>query len=141
MLITILENFSSEIDASESYLTRNLNPIKTSLMLMYFLERIHESYSITELRIKHVSDFLMKSLRSILKNQYFPTEIKAQVRSKDIFETDAMSYMERQDAYELMDTKIMDRIMKELWFSDIDISGHFLDQSTAYQIMKEPGSE
>lgn len=69
----------------------------------------------------------MKSLRSILKNLYFPTEIKAQVRSKDIFETDAMSYMERQDAYELMDTKIMDRIMKELWFSDIDISGHFLD--------------
>jgi hypothetical protein len=40
--------------------------------------------------------------------------------------------MEKQDAYELMDTKIMDRIMKELWNSDIDISGHFLDQSTAF---------
>jgi len=49
--------------------------------------------------------------------------------------------MERQDAYELMDTKIMDRIMKELWNSDIDISGHFLDQSTAYRILKNPGGE
>jgi hypothetical protein len=38
-----------------------------------------------------------------------------------------MSYMERMDAYQLMDTKIMDRIMKELWNSDIDDSGSFLD--------------
>jgi hypothetical protein len=35
--------------------------------------------------------------------------------------------MESMDAYTLMDTKIMDRIMKELWNSDIDMSGHFLD--------------
>jgi hypothetical protein len=79
------------------------------------------------LRVKHITDFLRKSLKSILKNLYYPTEIKAQVLQKDIFETNAMSYMEKQDAYELMDTKIMDRIMKELWNSDIDISGHFLD--------------
>jgi hypothetical protein len=35
--------------------------------------------------------------------------------------------MERMDAYTLMDTKIMDRIMKELWNSDIDVSGSFFD--------------
>jgi hypothetical protein len=49
------------------------------------------------------------------------------VQEKDIFETDAMSRMEKMDAYTLMDTKIMDRIMKELWNSDIDVSGKFLD--------------
>jgi hypothetical protein len=79
-LITILENFSSEIAPEESYLSRNLNPIKTALLLINFLERIFESYAITELRVKHVSDFLMKSLKSILKNLYYPTEIKFQVR-------------------------------------------------------------
>jgi hypothetical protein len=35
--------------------------------------------------------------------------------------------MEKMNAYTLMDTKIMDRIMKELWNSDIDVSGNFLD--------------
>jgi hypothetical protein len=38
-----------------------------------------------------------------------------------------MSYMERMDAYTLMDTKIMDRIMKELWNSDIDVSGTVME--------------
>jgi hypothetical protein len=40
------------------------------------------------------------------------------------------------DAYTLMDTKIMDRIMKELWSSDIDVSGHFMSQSTSFQLLK-----
>ena len=52
-----------------------------------------------------------------------------------------MTYMERMDAYALMDTKIMDRIMKELWSSDIDVSGNFMAQSTAYQIWNAPESE
>jgi len=47
-----------------------------------------------------------------------------------------MTYMERMDAYTLMDTKIMDRIMKELWSSDIDVSGHFMSQSTTFQLLK-----
>ena len=45
------------------------------------------------------------------------------------------------DAYTLMDTKIMDRIMKELWNSDIDVSGSFFDQATAYIIWNKPDSE
>lgn len=75
-LITILEDFSSEIAPDKSYLTKNLNPIKTALLLIHFLERIFQSYAITELRVKHITDFLMGSLKAILKNLYYPTEIK-----------------------------------------------------------------
>ncbi len=123
----MLEKFRINSETHESYLATNLNPIKTSVLLMDFVEKIYMSYAITEFRVNAIRDFVMVSLRSILINLYFPLEIKAQVRQKDIFEVDAMSYMERMDAYTLMDTKIMDRIMKELWNSDIDISGNFLD--------------
>ena len=34
-----------------------------------------------------------------------------------------------------MDTKVMDRIMKDYWNSNIDISGHFLNTSTAFKII------
>jgi hypothetical protein len=37
-----------------------------------------------------------------------------------------------------MDTKIMDRIMKELWNSDIDVSGGFWDASAIFQIWRKP---
>jgi len=49
--------------------------------------------------------------------------------------------MERMDAYTLMDTKIMDRIMKELWNSDIDVSGTILEQSTCNKILKDADDE
>ena len=45
------------------------------------------------------------------------------------------------DAYSLMDTKIMDRIMKELWNSDIDVSGRFWDLSTLFTIWNKPEDE
>ena len=94
---------------------------------MDLVDKLYEQYTITEFRVNSIRDFTMKNLRSILINLYYPIEIKKQVQEKDIFETDAMSYMEKMDAYTLMDTKIMDRIMKELWNSDIDVSGKFLD--------------
>jgi hypothetical protein len=131
-LLSILEKFLLNSDPKDSYLATNLNPIKTSVLVMDFVLRIHQSYAITEFRVNSLRENLMNSLRSILINLYYPLEIKTQVRQKDIFGVEAMSYMERMDAYTLMDTKIMDRIMKELWNSDIDISGHFLDQSTSY---------
>ena len=49
--------------------------------------------------------------------------------------------MEKMDSYSLMDTKIMDRIMKELWNSDIDINGSFLDQATCYKLYENPKLE
>ena len=39
------------------------------------------------------------------------------------------------DAFQLMDTKVMDRIMKEYWNSDIDTSGSFFQASTGYQLL------
>ena len=126
-LITVLESFLINAEPNETYLATNLNPIKTSVLLMDFGQRIYKSYAITEFRVNALRDFVMTSLRSILINLYNPLEIKTQVRQKDIFDVEAMSYMERMDAYQLMDTKIMDRIMKELWNSDIDDSGSFLD--------------
>jgi len=140
-LISTIEYFLMTIEPIESYLATNLNPIKTSVLLMDLVLKIYESYAITEFRVNSIKDFLMKSLRYILINLYYPIEIKMQVRQKDIFETDAMSYMERMDAYTLMDTKIMDRIMKDLWNSDIDVSGTILEQSTCNKILKDADDE
>jgi hypothetical protein len=41
----------------------------------------------------------------------------------------------------LMDTKVMDRIMKEYWKSNIDTSGSFFQASTSYQLLKADYSQ
>lgn len=43
-----------------------------------------------------------------------------------------MYYMELWDLFGLMDTKVMDRIMKEYWNSNIDANGSFFQASTSY---------
>ena len=40
------------------------------------------------------------------------------------------------DAFQLLNTKVMDRIMKEYWNSNIDTSGSFLATSTNYQLLR-----
>ena len=56
------------------------------------------------------------------------------VRRKDHSNKNALTYMEMMDAFQLMGTKVMDRIMKEYWNSSIDTSGSFFQVSTAYTV-------
>ena len=84
---------------------------------MDYLNRAQELYDVTEFRVTALVDDIKSNLKSILVNIYNPVEIKMQITEKDIFKIDGLSYMETMDAYTLMDTKIMDRIMKELWHS------------------------
>lgn len=43
--------------------------------------------------------------------------------------------MEKMDSYKLLDSKVMDRVMKDYWNSNIDSSGYFLSCSTCFNIM------
>lgn len=80
-------------------------------------------------------DCITKSLRSIFANLYYPLEFEILVSNKDIFDTNALAYMEKMNSYDVMDTKIMDKIMKEYWTSNIDLGDSFFLASTCYNIL------
>ena len=48
---------------------------------------------------------------------------------------DSVYYLERVDAFEIMETHILDRVMQEYWQSNLDASGSFLGASTAFGIL------
>ena len=48
----------------------------------------------------------------------------------------SLYYLEHLDAFEVMETHIMDRVMQEYWQSNLDASGSFLGASTLYGIVK-----
>lgn len=54
---------------------------------------------------------------------------------------DSLFYLERLNAFEIMETHIMDRVMQEYWQGNLDASGFFFEASTAYGILSYPGSE
>ena len=43
--------------------------------------------------------------------------------------------MEKLDSFKLLDTKVMDRIMKDYWNSNVDASGSFMGNSTCFNIL------
>ena len=48
---------------------------------------------------------------------------------------DTLYYLEHLDAYEIMETHIMDRVMLEYWGGNLDAGGFFFEASTAYSIL------
>ena len=54
---------------------------------------------------------------------------------------DSLYYLERLDAFEIMETNIMDRVMQEYWQSNLDASGSFFETSTAYGILFRSNTE
>ena len=47
----------------------------------------------------------------------------------------SLYYLEHLDAFQIMESNIMDRVMQEYWQSSLDASGHFLGASTCYGIL------
>ena len=56
-----------------------------------------------------------------------------------MFNRDSLYYLERLDAYEIMETHIMDRVMQEYWQSNLDAGGSFFGASTCYSIVSRYG--
>jgi hypothetical protein len=101
----------------------NVNPILTGVKIINILYRMSQRYPICEFRASTLMDILTDQCRQILVNLYLPIELKISVRRNDLANHNSLYYMELMDAFSIMDTKVMDRIMKEYWNSNIDKSG------------------
>ena len=124
-----------EEDGSNSYLLTNLNPIKTAVHMLMLLSQIETKYSVASLRTEHLAEIINKQARSVLKKLFFPRQMRFQLRQIDLTNRDALYYLERLDAFDIMETHIMDRVMQEYWMSDLDASGSIFSASTAYGII------
>lgn len=110
---------------TQTYLVTNVNPMLTGTKIINILWQISERYTTSKFRAELLIDQMTEQTRNILVNLYLPIELKIQVKRKDLKNRNSLYYMELMDAFRLMDTKVMDRIMKEYWSSNIDTSGSF----------------
>ena len=51
----------------------------------------------------------------------------------------SLYYLERFDAFKIMETNIMDRVMQEYWQSNLDANGSLFEASTSYRILNSFG--
>ena len=53
----------------------------------------------------------------------------------------ALYYLEHLDAFQIMESHIMDRVMQEYWMSNLDSSGSIFGASTTYSILTHQDGE
>ena len=123
-LLNALESFIIG-EKKNTYLVTNVNPMLTGVKIINVIFIMSERYPVCEFRAGTLIEILTNQCRQILVNLYMPNELKISVRRKDLANRNSLYYMEKMDAFRLMDTKVMDRIMKEYWNSNIDTSGSF----------------
>lgn len=61
--------------------------------------------------------------------------MKFQLRQVDLMNRDSLYYLERLDAFDIMETHIMDRVMQDYWQGNLDAGGSFFEVSTCFGIL------
>jgi len=91
---------------------------------------------VTSLRTQHLATIINTQARSVLEKLFYPQMMSFLLRQVDLQNRDVLYYLERLDAFGIMETHIMDRVMQEYWQSDLDAGGSFFDFSTASGILR-----
>jgi len=91
-------------------------------------------YPMFELRLKSLKKIVIEQSRSLLEGLYKPPVVQHFVTQFDIFDKQIIEYMEEYDTFTLMETKVMDNILKKMWRGSIDTGGSFFAMSTCFKI-------
>jgi hypothetical protein len=62
-LLHIFEGYIMNIEPGDSVFVTNLNPVKTSVLIMSYLEKITQAYTVTELRVEIIHKLVMNRLK------------------------------------------------------------------------------
>ena len=80
---------------------------------------------------------LSEQAKAILQHLFEPSVINYYVRQTDLFDLRVINYMEQHDSFELLETKVIDRIIRQMWESNVDDSASFFGHSICYKILKK----
>ena len=74
-------------------------------------------------------------MMELLDNVYDPYKVRLLLKQTDLENYSTLDLMGKLKMYKLMQTKVADRVIQDTWNSKVDVSGSFLENSTAYDYL------
>ena len=71
----------------------------------------------------------------LLNNVYEPHKVRLLLKQTDMENYSALDLMGKLKLYKTMQTKVADRVIQDTWISKVDVSGSYLENSTAYDFL------
>lgn len=98
-------------DVNNLFILSNMNPIKTACHLLMLMSEFESRYSMASLRTESLYEAILSQARSVLDKLFFPKQMKWQLKSVDLMNRNSLYYLEHLDAFSIMQSHIMDRVM------------------------------
>mmetsp|Transcript_27175 Transcript_27175/g.41345 ORF Transcript_27175/g.41345 Transcript_27175/m.41345 type:complete len:374 (-) Transcript_27175:1536-2657(-) len=121
--------------ASNSIFRNNINPLRVGLILYRVLSDVQEEYQYSEHSVQLMKDLVSEQLRSTLEMYNDPDELMDMVEQTDYEGNDCFWYLDEYDLYNILDCRIMDRVIQKKWNGKFDINTTMMDYSTSYTLL------
>ena len=105
------------------------------MQLQDHLSNIQKKYPMFYYRLKLLKEEVIDQAKCILMNLFEPSVIEHFVKSYDIFNNQIISYIEEYDSFALMETKVMDNVIRKMWHGSVDTGGSFFSLSVCYKVL------
>ena len=113
-------------------LVTNINPFLIATTILYICATIKRDYPLARLRIEQFEGDLEDKMIELLDNVYEPHKVRLLLKQTDMENYSTLDLMGKLKMYKAMQTKVADRVIQDTWISKVDVSGSFLENSTAF---------
>jgi hypothetical protein len=120
-----------------SVLHNNINPLRVGLMLFRLITEISTTFEYSEHTTLSILDKLKGQMVTMLDIYIQPHEVMRMCEALDYDGHNLFWYMDMYDMYEVLDSRILDRIIQTKWNGKYDLNASFLDYSTGYAILND----
>ena len=125
---TLVQNAAEE----DGILISNINPFLIATTILFICARIKRDYPLARLRIEQFEGDLVDRMIELLDNVYEPQKIRLLLKQTDLENFSSLDLMGKLKMYRAMQTKVADRVIQDTWISKVDVSGSFMENSTAF---------
>ena len=132
----IMEEVLAE-PANNSVFKNNVNPMRVGLMLIRAVTEVHETFGMSQNTTDIILEDLTQKLRDALEMYNEPEELMHMVEMTDYEGNDLFWYLDEYDLYNILDCRIMDRVIEMKWKGKFELNAEMLDYSTSYTLFND----
>lgn len=131
-LIEIVIKISEDSDKSYGVIVNNINPLMVSSQIIELNHLITEQFPLSKIRIGYSLKLLQENVSTILDNFNLPRVVQKWVKQRDLQGVTVLEKLSALNQYKILQSTLIDRIIRDYWNSKVDICGDLLEVSSAY---------
>ncbi len=95
-----------------------------------------DNFPLSKIRIEQYETILIEKLLKLLDRLYLPQIIQKFLKQRDLEGNSVLEKLARFNQFAVLQTKLVDRVVRDYWGSKIDVSGSLMDNSSAYTLIR-----